>query len=267
MYSTYRNSKVTCTYQHLVRLWAHVRSPAMGKPYPRSSTLRFRMNATDHHIDIEKGATRVARVSPDNVLTLCVSPDQLVTSASFFDMAIYRVGAGKYRGHHMLQLNHTAQHMYAYHRKHDPMIYVGTQIDLNTGRVLNPQPDIKRVVTNVDADREWKRKVTEYRRGWDIRAKMGAIDNVVNEMRQTVERRTGLTFGGEYLMHIIETQDYDKGMQDILLYDIPWYYWRHDHGTTLARARTSFKRTYNNYRTAIRKHLGLIADTPGGVLE
>ena len=280
MYSSYQNYKrPSLSWDMLNAAHSTVRDASRGKPFPRASTLRI-FKRVDGDFEIQHHGSVVATVTRNNILTIQCDPKKLVTVDRHLDMAIWRKSKGNYRVRHMLGNKWVVDHQqsygydrldYEWHRANDPQVRKGSQIDLRTGVLLNPLGDDKRVVADKTASVEWLRLLREYRRGWRVRHKMGALNNTFEEMKETRNQlRFPTNLTAPELEAIIEQQDFSPtAVQLLLQHDIPWYLWvRYVPQEEISeRLATAFDRTYNCRRDEIRKRRGILEVVPNGVLS
>jgi hypothetical protein len=133
-----------------------------------------------------------------------------------------------------------------------PMYFKGITFDLTTGECVNPQPDPVREI-NKEVNTEWRRKYSEYKRQWQIRAKLGAFDHIVEEAARSrrkditpervIEAVRSCSFEQTFVLSVIAAE---------MLVTRSWW------SRTVAPFDTlnAFERVYARHRDAVRQQVG-----------
>ena len=170
------------TYEDADRLFAKARHKEAGKPL--RSWARLHKDGNDYLI--KTGSVTLFRITPDNMLIVECTPDELRRCACTVVSALYRVipfdiirvGMGRYRLNHFANLySGNLPYIDKDLLKRSPELYQGLTFSLLAGDCQNPRPDL---LTTVDpaARKQWLGALRKYKRGLKVRQRIGAFDSI-----------------------------------------------------------------------------------------
>lgn len=180
----YKDCEIT-TYAEAVEWFARARNPAKGRPYGRWAKV-FKVEGG---FEVEVYGVRICRITPDNTLTMLVNGGTGSKVSNTLSMSIYRLipigwhraGMRRYRIPSLKLFGPADQ--YWHKAKEAPEVFIGLQLDLNTGKFINPKPDmLDRVVS--DRRKEWLKALRTYKQHLKLRVKMGVFDAVQQELNK-----------------------------------------------------------------------------------
>lgn len=132
------------------------------------------------------GTMVIGILTPDNKFTFKLNDDQAhciqnTLSASLFSALPFmwhRVGKMRWRVAHKCDVQ--GRRYYEMIRQ-APEYFNGITFDLGTGKCVNRKPDLLTTV-DMDARKIWRAKLTTFKRGIKVRAKMGVFDALHEEL-------------------------------------------------------------------------------------
>ncbi len=170
------------TYEEADRLFAKARHKEAGKPL--RSWARLHKDGNDYLI--KTGSITLFRITPDNMLIVECTPDELRRCACTVVSSLYRVipfdiirvGVGRYRLNHFANLfSKQTKWIEKDLLKKSPELFQGLTFSLLTGDCQNQRPDL---LTTVDpaARKQWLGALRKYKRGLKVRQRIGAFDSI-----------------------------------------------------------------------------------------
>lgn len=176
------------SYEEAAKFCSKCRNHLQGRPFRSWSRVFMESNGD---IRFEISSYTLCVLSPDNVLTMKLSDQNAKSAAITLSQSLYRalpimwqrVGTGRYRVDHVNSIPSNVSPVnssevwinWNHMRKHAPEYFEGIQFDLNTGKCLNPRPDLLTTV-NTSKRKEWLRMSRKFKNKCKVMARMGLFN-------------------------------------------------------------------------------------------
>jgi hypothetical protein len=199
MYTWWTSDRSLNTYEEMLAAFKTARNPLKGKPVNHNWRLYMLEDNKTIRINCEGyGSEPLADVTPDNIITFIARDNHMYTMAqtyvsSFYRWfpflvqrhrkGLYRIGSSKKIDNAMSNLKEGDSHYTQFNKvMHDmPSYFKGLQFNLLTGDCLNQKPDDK-FIERPAQRKEWRRHLTQFKKGLKARAKVHALDGIAQEV-------------------------------------------------------------------------------------
>jgi hypothetical protein len=186
------------TYEDATKWFATARNPIIGKPLKKWARV-YKVGDT---FEFRFGNTTFAQLTPDNILTFPLTVMEMKVMSITFSQASHRalpilfqrIATGRYAIEHTLASDErfNGGSVWLNLKREAPEYFQGIKFDMNTGKCLNQRPRITDAVNDA-ARKEWLSKLRKFKRGMKLRAKIGAIQTICQQV--AIERdATGNTW-------------------------------------------------------------------------
>lgn len=178
------------TYNEAQTYFSKARKPNEGRPVASWGRM-FKVNDT---YEVRLGKDVLGRFTPDNKFTFAMTSAGIrrwsATIVSSLRRAlpfdIIRVGTGRYRINHdkMIRMKSYSYGDYPDYKQFKgtaPEYFEGIAFNLDDGECINRRADMLDTV-NVDARKVWLGALRKFKRGFKVRAKLGALDSFIAEV-------------------------------------------------------------------------------------
>lgn len=211
-----------------------------------------RLYKVGDNYELRQGTT-ICTITPDNVLTFNLTHKQAygvsVTLSSSLQKVVPIVWTrvSKYRYAIMesrkIDTWRTTNNNFWYFGKYlssdGEELFDGIQYDLDTGKCLNPQPKLLDTV-NKENRIEWLRTSRKFKRGIQIRAKMGVLETICQQVAQsrTKDKNTWVEPDWHHdkwidlLYTSVKNNEYSTELLTGFVRSSPINFWRHEVPTT-----------------------------------
>jgi hypothetical protein len=267
------------TYESCARLFATARYPENGKPLS-SSRSRYRLFKEGENFVVKYWGTSIAYVSPDDMLRLASMPygSEGHVYDKFFGIIAYRRAYKRYSlglrsdplrpRYNWLGWDAPAEQREAEQKRFNgewrkwltalPEWNENIQFNMRTNEFVGAVPYVPpaKRPENREVAREWRRKVTAFRKFWDVSSKMGVFETQVGDQDHIVR------YSLADLRHMIETMDVSRSQLAWMIKETAGWWYMTSNVSPEQRARAAalaFKRIYARLRPELRELVGCYA--------
>lgn len=264
------------TYKDAERWFARARSKDKGRPFNRWALVKFNGGCYEVHVY----GKLICTITPENVLRMEIDGTEGRSISNTLSSSINRlvpimwtrVGMGRYRILGLRTLRKADS--WWVKAKEAPELFKGLEFDLTTGEAINPKADIAQRIDR-DARLEWLRCLRQFKRGIQLRAKMGVFDTVQSELSTNVPSKfqsiQGKIFANrtpdwsnekwmDLLYTSIRDDKYPKELLAGFLLTAPSVLWNRRTGTMAERMKQVATSVINSHSVELRTRFGVFAD-------
>jgi hypothetical protein len=261
------------SYSHARQIMQTCRNHARGKPIKQGT----RMFLIEGVIELHRYGEMFARLGSDNVVTFHGDPRRYwhVAASKIFPVHFLRVSSRRWRLASMTTYPQ-APGVYTREawdrlgnarrkwREEAPEYFDGLRYSLTTHDFPNRLPDTVRVM-NQDNEQAWRKQMLRYKRGWVVRAKVGALDGICSDLQSLDHMRRSELYrdmSARDLHKIVVGEDFSNHALALILAGGAQDLWRwHFDTPSDSDVMKAFDRMYRKHRDAIRTELGCFNTT------
>lgn len=262
------------TYEDTQRWFARAKSKDKGRPF--NGWAKVKHDGGCYQVYVYDRL--ICTITPENILRMEITGTEGRAISNTLSSSINRlvpivwtrVGMGRYRILGLRTLRKADS--WWVKAKEAPELFKGLEFDLTTGEALNAKADlVKRV--DKDARLEWVRCLRRFKRGVQLRAKMGVFDTIQTDLNAGSKFRSvnGKIFanrtpdwGDEKWMNLLYTSIrddlYPKELLAGFLLAAPSVLWNRRTGTTAERMGQVATSVINSHSVELRTRFGVFAD-------
>ena len=245
-------------YAHAHQLLSRCRKPDEGKGVSSWCRIRYTIGGIAFITD---GATQMGILTPDNMFEFTMTSSRAYYASPILTKALHKVtpfdwNKEKYAHHTVL------------HRDSNQFsdVFNGLKVNYVTGEFINRQfTDVSKV--NPDARRVWLRSLRKYKHGIKVRAKLGVLDTILQEIKEDRDHKMRFEwrqpdwfsdYWQDRLANAIRDEDFSLDILKGIAQTAEISYWNRD--TSKEDVVNAFDKLVSRYSVQLRTRFGVFKE-------